>query len=104
MLAAEPLTLQVLRQDAVLATTAGGFLHPTDGRVFITTHRKAARVLQAAGVIDDQPVYAVVVSVGPGALTIVYDAKTLDVTDWGIRPHRPDMRALGPGTQLFRSS
>jgi hypothetical protein len=102
--AAEPLTMQILRQDAVLATTAGDYLHPTNGRVFITTHRKAALVLQGAGVIDDRPVYALVIPVGPGALTVIYDAKTLDVTDWGIGPHRPSTRVLGPGIQLFTAA
>lgn len=102
LIAAEPLTLQLLRQDAVLAATAGGYLHPTTARLFVTSQGKAESVFAGGDVSSGGPtVYALRIPVGRGELGIVYGAKTLEVTDWSISPRPVRTTALGPGSPLF---
>ena len=99
--AAGAITIRMLRELTELATTTGGYRYPRGARVFVATHRKAVRVLQGAGIPGEEPVYAIVASVGPSTLTLIYDLKTLQTRDWGIGPERPSTVALGPGRPLF---
>jgi hypothetical protein len=108
--------LAKLREVAAHVASLNGVPHPT-GAIAIPSTRKAANTVDSGADVDtDQPSYLIVLHgrfvgrvahVPPGAplprgsvLTIVVDADTGLVTDWGISDHKPDTSSLGKETPL----
>jgi hypothetical protein len=114
--APDPLALAAMRDVALEMSSQNGDAHPYDGEVFSSTRNLAETVISGDTVNTDQPVYAVVfhgnfvgylASVPAGAqlptghvMTIVFDAQTLEVTDWGLVDRAPATAKLGAGNPL----
>jgi hypothetical protein len=114
--APDPLAVAAMRDIALEMSSSNADAHPYGGRVFSSTRRVAEDVLSGDTVNTDQPTYAVVfhgnfvgylASVPPSGqfptghvMTIVFDAQTLEVTDWGLVEHAPATEKLGAGSPL----
>jgi hypothetical protein len=112
----DPLALAAIRDMAIEIASLNGDANPQDGQLFSSTRKLAESVISGDIVDTDQPVYVAVFHgnfvgymasvpnsgefpVG-NAMTVVFDANTLDVTDWGLVPNAPDTTRLGPSTSL----
>ena len=108
--------LEKLREVAAHVAALNGDPHPTKA-IAVPSTRKAANAVDSGAEVDtDQLSYLIILHgnfVGhvahppPGAplpqgsvLTIVVDASTGLVTDWGISDRTPDTASLGPETSL----
>jgi len=113
--APDSLALAAIRDMAIEIASLNGEPSPTNGQVFSSTHQFAETTLLGEGVSGDEPVYAAVFHgnfVGYQASTpngnfpkgntmiVVFDASSLDVTDWAISPNAPDTTKLGTATSL----
>jgi|SRR5213593_2474503 hypothetical protein len=108
--------LTALRAVAARVAGLNGDPHPSKAIAVPSTRKTAELVESGADVNTDQDVYLIVLHghfvghvahVPPGAplprgsvLTIVVDANTDLVTDWGISDQTPNTSALGPETSL----
>ncbi len=102
--------------DRKTGSGQNGNAHPSNGIVVPTTRKAAEAVESGADVNTDQDSYLIVLhgqfigyvahvlSDAPlpkgSVLTIVVDAQTNLVTDWGIGDSTPDTSSLGPATSL----
>jgi hypothetical protein len=108
--------LETLREVAARVASLNGDAHPTKA-IAVPSTRKAANALDSGAEVDtDQLSYLIVLHgnfvgrvahVPRGAplprgsvLTIIVDADTGLVTDWGISDRTPDTSSLGPETSL----
>ena len=114
--APDPLALAAMRNIALEMSSFNADAHPYGGQVFSSTRKFAETVINGDTVNTDQPAYVAVfhgnfvgylASVAPGAqlptghvMTIVFDAQTLEVTDWGLVDHAPAIAQLGAGSPL----
>jgi hypothetical protein len=114
--APDPLALTAMRDVALAMSSLSGDARPYGGEVFSSTRNFAENVISGDTVNTDQPAYVAVfhgdfvgylASVPPGGhfpkghvMMIVFDARTLEVTDWGIAHHAPSTAALGAGSPL----
>jgi hypothetical protein len=112
----DPLALAAMRDVALEMSSLNGDAHPYGGEVFSSTRNFAETVISGDTVNTDQPVYVLVfhgsfvgylASVPAGAqlptghvMTIVFDAQTLEVTDWGLVDQAPATVKLGAGSPL----
>jgi hypothetical protein len=105
-----------MRDVALEMSSLNGDAHAYGGEVFSSTRSFAEHVISGDTVDTDQPAYAAVfhgdfvgylAPVPPSGhfptghvMTIVFDARTLEVTDWGLVDHAPSTAALGAGSPL----
>jgi hypothetical protein len=108
--------LAALRTVAARVAGLNGDPHPSKAIAVPSTRKAAAKLQSGADVDTDQDSYLIVLHghfvgyvahVPRGAplprgsvLTIVVDASTDLVTDWGISDRTPDTSSLGPETSL----
>lgn len=114
--APDPLALIAMRDTALEMASLNGDARPHDGQVFSSTRNFAEQVISGDTVNTDQPAYVAIfrgnfvgylASVPPGGhfptghvMTIVFDARTLEVTDWGLVDRVPPTAALGASSSL----
>jgi hypothetical protein len=114
--APDPGAMAAIRDVAIRMSSLNGVATPTGGMVFSSSHKIAETVLTGDTVMDDVPVFAVVVHgsfigfmahTASGAfptgttLTITFDANTLEVTDWSLVHIMPgNLGSLGISTAL----
>ena len=105
-----------MRDVTIRMSSLNGVANPSAGVVFSSLHKLAQTVLTGATVMDDQPVFSVVLhgnfigylahtptGVIPtgSVMTITFDASTLEVTDWSMQHVAPTaLASLGIGTAL----
>jgi hypothetical protein len=114
--APDPLALAAMRDVARSMASFNADAHPYSGQVFSSTRKFAETVISGDTVNTDQPAFVVVfhgnflgylASPPPGArlptghvMTIVFDAQTLEVTDWGLVDQTPATARLGAASPL----
>jgi hypothetical protein len=114
--APDPLALTAMRDVALAMSSLNGDARPHDGRAFSSTRNFAEKLISGDTVNTDQPAYVAIfrgnfvgylASVPPGGhyptghvMTIVFDARTLEVTDWGLVDHVPSTAALGASSSF----
>jgi hypothetical protein len=112
----DPTALAAIRDMVIEMASLNGVPSPANGRVYSSTRQTAENLISRDTVDTDQPVYVALVSgnfVGylasvptsgqfptGRAMTIVFDATTLAVTDWGLDEQVPDLTPLGLSVPL----
>lgn len=114
--APDPAALAAIKDMAIEFAALNGEPNPQNGLVFSSTRKFAESVVNGDIVDTDQPVYVAVfhgsfigymASVPDSGqfptgntMTVVFDANSLEVTDWGLVQTTPDTTRLGPATPL----
>jgi hypothetical protein len=114
--APDPLAIAAMRNIAMSMSIRNGENHPSNGLAWATDRKNAQKLENGAGVNTDQPVYIILfhgnftgyLAHTPGGgnpptgqlMSITFDAKTLQITDWGITDMAPGLGSLGRGVSL----
>ena len=114
--APDPVALAAIRDMAIEMASLNGDPHPQNGQVFASTRKFAEGVISGDIVDTDQPVYVAVfhgnfigyMASVPNSgdfplgntMTVVFDANSLAVTDWGLVSNTPDTTWLGQATSI----
>jgi hypothetical protein len=112
--------LEILRDRLVSGAAEMGESHPTSGYEVATTRRAFFEALNGSEIYDDAGVYVTVArgnfvaygasrpaGVPPpkgGFVFAVYDAESLEMTDWGVLDQPVDVSEMGPSQPLELTS